>query len=122
MAAPAKFNLYLIALRDIQIDEQLTIEYNWTADCAIQCDCRSENCVGWIVCDEELDEVIEMNGDIEYDWPEPRPEDSPPVVDRELAALEQKRFQPVGGTNEIPNGEQMSATASGVPSCPSAES
>lgn len=54
---PSQCHLYLIALRDIQPDEQITINYNWTAECAIPCECGSENCIGWVVCDEELERI-----------------------------------------------------------------
>ncbi len=47
-------HLYLIALCDIAANEQFTIEYNWSAACAIPCKCGAKNCVGWIVCAEEL--------------------------------------------------------------------
>ena len=49
-----KFRIYLVALRDIQTDEQFTIDYNWPATYAIRCDCRSPLCRGWVVGEEEL--------------------------------------------------------------------
>lgn len=49
--------LYLIALRPIEANEQFTIDYNWPASYAIQCDCRSPLCRGWVVAEEELDKL-----------------------------------------------------------------
>lgn len=46
--------LYLVALRDIFPQEQLTIDYSWPASNAIPCDCRSPLCRGWIVATDEL--------------------------------------------------------------------
>ena len=46
--------LYLLAIRDIRPDEQLTIAYNWPASAAIRCQCRAPSCRGWIVAKEEL--------------------------------------------------------------------
>ena len=46
--------LFLIAWRDIEAGEQLTIDYNWPASYAIRCDCRSPLCRGWVVAPEEL--------------------------------------------------------------------
>ena len=53
--------MFVIALRDIQSGEELTIDYHWSADCAIPCQCGSENCRGWIVCVEELDRLPQPN-------------------------------------------------------------
>jgi len=50
----AQFQLFLVALRDIETDEQFTIDYNWPACCAIKCDCRSPLCRGWVVAEYEL--------------------------------------------------------------------
>lgn len=49
---------FLSAYRDIQAGEQLTIEYNWPANCAIPCDCRSPLCRGWVVADYELGKLL----------------------------------------------------------------
>lgn len=55
---PAKHRLYLSTLRDIEVGEELTIEYNWPATYAIRCDCRSPLCRGWVVAPEELANVM----------------------------------------------------------------
>ena len=55
--------VFLISLRDIQADEQLTIDYNWPASAAIPCHCQAESCRGWIVDLAELDDV-----DMQKDW------------------------------------------------------
>ena len=50
-------HLYLIALRNIEPLEELTIDYNWPAEHAIVCDCRSAICRGWIVDSDQLHQV-----------------------------------------------------------------
>lgn len=60
---PGPRRLYLIALRTIRSGEELTISYNWPASCAIECHCNSPNCVGWIVCETELDQVVHFYDD-----------------------------------------------------------
>lgn len=52
-----RIRLYLIALRNIDTDEQFTIDYNWPASYAIQCDCQSSLCRGWVVAEAELDKL-----------------------------------------------------------------
>ncbi|MCP4191164.1 MAG: SET domain-containing protein [Planctomycetaceae bacterium] len=47
--------VYLIALRDIRANEELTIDYNWPAIHAIRCHCTAASCRGWIVSLDELD-------------------------------------------------------------------
>ena len=49
--------LYLIALRDIWPNEELTIDYNWPAISAIPCHCAAASCRGWIVSFDELDSL-----------------------------------------------------------------
>lgn len=44
----------LVAVRNIDAQEQFTIDYNWPASCAIKCDCRSALCRGWVVAEYEL--------------------------------------------------------------------
>lgn len=39
--------------------EQLTIDYAWPASCAIPCMCGSENCRGWIVAEDQVDDVAD---------------------------------------------------------------
>lgn len=46
--------LYLSALRNISPGEELTIDYNWPADFAINCECGSKNCRGYIVSIDEI--------------------------------------------------------------------
>ncbi|MEM8678035.1 MAG: SET domain-containing protein-lysine N-methyltransferase [Planctomycetota bacterium] len=53
--------LYIIALRDIEAGEQLTIDYGWAAPSAIRCLCGAPNCRGWIVCEEELHMITEAD-------------------------------------------------------------
>jgi len=51
---PARSGLFLLALRDIQAYEQLTIDYSWPASFAIPCRCESPDCRGWVVASEEM--------------------------------------------------------------------
>lgn len=51
---PASRGLYLIAIDDIQPEQELTIDYNWPASHAIECDCQQPECRGWVVAEEEL--------------------------------------------------------------------
>lgn len=46
--------LWLQALRPIEPDEELTIDYAWPVDAAIPCGCGAAGCRGWIVAAEEL--------------------------------------------------------------------
>ena len=46
--------VYLISLRDIHADEELTIDYNWPANAAIRCLCNAPSCRGWIIDESEL--------------------------------------------------------------------
>lgn len=41
--------LFIQAIREIRIGEELTIDYAWPADMAMQCLCNSSGCRGWIV-------------------------------------------------------------------------
>ena len=51
--------LLVFATRIIRSGEQLTIDYNWPASSAIECNCEAENCRGWIVDQEELGNLEE---------------------------------------------------------------
>jgi hypothetical protein len=42
-------HVFLVALREIKPGEELTIDYNWSADTAIPCRCKEPTCRGWIV-------------------------------------------------------------------------
>jgi hypothetical protein len=55
---PEKRVLYLTAVRDIAGGEELTIDYNWPASCAIKCECKSDFCRGWVVSLEELPLIV----------------------------------------------------------------
>ncbi len=57
--APVERELWIEALGQIPPGEQLTIDYAWPADSAIPCGCGSSNCRGWIVAEEELDQLTE---------------------------------------------------------------
>ena len=56
-----RYDLYLIALRDLVPGEELTIAYNWPADSAIECQCNSPDCMGWVVCPTELDIITTIS-------------------------------------------------------------
>lgn len=47
----------LVTIRPIAIGEELTIDYAWPAESAIRCGCNSEQCRGWVVDAEQLDQV-----------------------------------------------------------------
>lgn len=47
--------LWVHALRDIAINEELTIDYGWDWRSAIPCKCGASNCRGWICNEEDLD-------------------------------------------------------------------
>ena len=51
---PSRTGLFIFAVRDIQPDEPLSIDYNWPASSAIPCLCREPDCRGWVVAIEEL--------------------------------------------------------------------
>jgi hypothetical protein len=51
---PACRGLFLMAIEDIRSGEELTIDYNWPAAYAITCLCRSDQCRGWVVSEDEL--------------------------------------------------------------------
>lgn len=55
--------LYLTTLRNVEADEQLTIDYNWPASHAIPCQCEQLDCRGWVVAVDELEAVMELNED-----------------------------------------------------------
>lgn len=56
-------HLFLIALQNIRAEEEFTISYNWPAASTMRCECGSENCVGWIVCETEFWLVIDPDDD-----------------------------------------------------------
>ena len=47
--------LWIHALRDIQIGEELTVDYGWDWRAAIPCKCGSPNCRGWICKPEDIE-------------------------------------------------------------------
>lgn len=50
--------LLLFSICDIDIGQELTIDYNWPAIFAIPCACRSPQCRGWIVDPKDLPQLI----------------------------------------------------------------
>lgn len=50
--------LYLMALRTIRPGEELTIDYSWPDYAAIRCKCGADNCRGWVVDPQQLDNVL----------------------------------------------------------------
>ena len=55
--AAADRRVFVLAIHDIGIGEELTIDYGWPADNAIPCRCHAPNCRGWVVAEDELDQV-----------------------------------------------------------------
>ncbi len=54
-AETPSFELWVHALRDVEPDEELTIDYGWDWQSAIPCKCGAPNCRGWICKEEELE-------------------------------------------------------------------
>lgn len=50
--------LWVQALSDIEPGEELTIDYAWPAEAAIPCACGTEDCRRWIVCMEDLPQLL----------------------------------------------------------------
>lgn len=50
--------LWLQTIRPIAAGEELSIDYAWPADAAIECRCRAANCRGWIVDPAELHQIV----------------------------------------------------------------
>jgi hypothetical protein len=53
--------VFLISLQEIKPGEELTIDYNWSAETAIPCRCEAPTCRGWIVNPDQLAEVPAHN-------------------------------------------------------------
>ena len=47
-------DIFLVAIGNIQADTEILIDYAWPADSAAPCYCKSSNCRGWIVAEEEI--------------------------------------------------------------------
>jgi len=45
------------ARRTIRPGDEITIDYAWPSEHAIPCQCQSDNCRGWIVAREEVDQI-----------------------------------------------------------------
>ena len=54
--------LWIYALTDIKRGEQLTLDYAWPYTDAIECQCGSPNCRGWIVAADEVAKVVAKKG------------------------------------------------------------
>ncbi len=52
-----KPTVWVEAIRPIQPEDELTIDYAWPAEMAIRCECGSPECRGWVVAEESLHEV-----------------------------------------------------------------
>ena len=50
--------LWVEALTAIQPGEELTIDYEWSADFAIPCACGSPRCRGWVVAEYEMEKLV----------------------------------------------------------------
>ena len=56
-------SVWLEILRDIAPGDPITIDYSWPADAAIPCGCGTVNCRGWIVAEEDLDDIVPAQQD-----------------------------------------------------------
>ncbi len=54
---PGSTEIWVEAIHRIEPGEQVTIDYGWPVEAAIPCRCRSSNCRGWIVAEEELHDL-----------------------------------------------------------------
>ena len=50
----------LMTLALVGAGEQLTIDYAWPASCAIPCLCGQPHCRGWIVAQDERDQILSL--------------------------------------------------------------
>ncbi len=46
--------IWVSAIRDVKIGEELTIDYAWPMDAAVPCMCGAATCRGWVVDKKEL--------------------------------------------------------------------
>jgi uncharacterized protein len=60
-------SVWVEAVKEIEPGDELFIDYAWPADGAIRCECGSANCRGWVVAEEELESIAEVNGLAEMD-------------------------------------------------------
>ena len=58
--------MFVIALRDIEAGEELTIDYNWPAEAAIRCGCGELDCRGWVVSLDVMDQLSPEQQAIAY--------------------------------------------------------
>ncbi len=56
--APA--SVVVLSIRGVPLGEQLTIDYAWPATDAIRCGCGSPMCRGWVVDEDEIGELTEV--------------------------------------------------------------
>jgi SET domain-containing protein len=61
-AEPHEYEVVVRARRTLQPGQELTIDYAWSAEAAIECGCQSARCRGWIVSPEELEQIIAERG------------------------------------------------------------
>ena len=54
--------VWLVATRDIEEGEELTIDYGWPKEQALRCLCGSKNCRGWVVDAEDAKELSRAAG------------------------------------------------------------
>lgn len=57
----ALVELWVHALRDIEPNEELTIDYGWDWQSAIPCKCGAPNCRGWICKEEDLAKCLDFH-------------------------------------------------------------
>ena len=52
--------VFLFAMRDIKKDEEISIDYNWSAAHAIPCRCHAPSCRGWVVSRDSMDDLVDQ--------------------------------------------------------------
>ncbi len=50
--------VYVVAVKAIQDNEEICVDYAWPVEDAIRCECGSPECRGWIVANEEVHKVV----------------------------------------------------------------
>ena len=53
--------IFVFATEDIEVGDELTIDYAWPAEMAIVCRCGSAACRGWVVAEHELAELLAIH-------------------------------------------------------------
>ena len=61
--------VFVLALGLIRPSDEITVDYRWPAAMAVRCRCGSANCRGWVIDEDDLAELLLIQG-----FPASRPE------------------------------------------------